>query len=1043
MQSTPTIKYNPAFLTEEELIRAFVVRQNDLGLILEAIRESEDNSNQHILVVAPRGAGKTTLALRTAAEIRREKEYSNNWYPIIFSEESYKVCSPGEFWLEAIFHISEQVRNGRWKMAYEDLLKENSEERLRERALSQLMDFADQRKKRLLLVVENLNMLLGQQISMNDSWKLRHTLMNEPRIMLLGTATTRFDQIDNSENAMFELFKIHDLKPLDTGECRKLWESITGEKSNLERIRPIQILTGGSPRLLVIISSFAARTSFSELMKDLTGLVDEHTEYFKSHLDNLPAQERKVFATLADIWYPATAREIAEAARIDVNKASAHLQRLISKGAVVVVDQKGRKKWYQIAERMYNIYHLMRRRGEPSSRVLAVVDFMVHFYIDEDLVHLTKNVAAEACRLAPHLCTDHIQLIEEILKRPQSERFREKIIENIPEHIIKSLDLTEVVDKAMPVDESKVEIQKKELTKEEIESGVLENPQDPRALSMLALELLNNHPDRFEEVKAACQKAISIDFDYAPAWFVFSQLLRDKIEDFEAAEKAYMRVLEIDPENIPAWGNLGILLFRLERYEEAEEAYRRAIEIDPENVLALASLGMTLAALERYEEAEEAYRRASKLDPEDVLSLGGHGRLLHYLKRYEEAEDAYRRAIEIDPENVIALHSLGDLLYYEFERYEEAEKIYRRVIALDSDNVSVWVEFGNMLNYKLERYGEAEAAYRRAIEIDPENVPAWGNLGNLLYYEQCYEEAEKAYRRVVEIDPEFIEAWMDLADLLEHELERYEEAEKAYRRIVEIDPKNVTAFVNLGHLLYCKLERYEEAEKISKRAIEIDPKDASAWNNLGNLLTKDRNRYDEAERAYKQAIELEPNEYYSLMNLIQFQFETLKKSQRAIKTAEQFLKISGRSAQNLNILAWLFFENGYNKYFEQAEAWSKEAVKKDSDVPEYQHTHAALMGGLGKWEESLKIARNFLNDKDFVKSELKEITNYFITAASAGHADKAIRILEQHPEIQVLEPVVVGMKIFIGEEFRTAQEIKEIGQDVAERIRERMNTENR
>ena len=122
-------------------------------------------------------------------------------------------------------------------------------------------------------------------------------------------------------------------------------------------------------------------------MENLIGLVDEHTEYFKSHLDNLPPLERKVFVALADLWRPATAREIAESSRIDVNKASANLQRLISKGAVIVTDQKGRKKYYQIAERMYNIYHLMRRRGEPSDRVRAVVDFMVHFYADEDLVH--------------------------------------------------------------------------------------------------------------------------------------------------------------------------------------------------------------------------------------------------------------------------------------------------------------------------------------------------------------------------------------------------------------------------------------------------------------------------------------------------------------------------------------------------------------------------------------------------------------------------------------------------------------------------------
>ena len=58
------------------------------------------------------------------------------------------------------------------------------------------------------------------------------------------------------------------------------------------------------------------------------------------------------------------------------------------------------------------------------------------------------------------------------------------------------------------------------------------------------------------------------------------------------------------------------------------------------------------------------------------------------------------------------------------------------------------------------------------------------------------------------------------------------------------------------------------------------------------------------------------------------------------------------------------------------------------------------------------------------KKAIKKITDYFINAVAAGYADKATRILDQHPDIQVLEPLVVGLKIFAAEEFRTAQEIK-------------------
>jgi hypothetical protein len=263
------------------------------------------------------------------------------------------------------------------------------------------MDFADRQKKRLLLVVENLNMLLVEQIGADQSWDLRHTLLNEPRIMLLGTAPSRSDEIDNAGKAMFDLFKIHYLDPLTTQEAKILWEYLIEEGIEENKIRPLQILTGGNPRLMAIISSFAVGASFRELMKQLTSLIDEYTTYFKSNIESLPSLERKVFVTLANIWEPAEAARVAREARIDVNKASSLLKRLESRGSVSITKSSGRKKSYQVTERLYNIYHLMRISGKQSDRVRAVVDFMINFYETEELANKISQLTKEALRLEP------------------------------------------------------------------------------------------------------------------------------------------------------------------------------------------------------------------------------------------------------------------------------------------------------------------------------------------------------------------------------------------------------------------------------------------------------------------------------------------------------------------------------------------------------------------------------------------------------------------------------------------------------------------
>ena len=71
------VKNNPNFLYEDkQLVESFVVRQTDLELVVEVIRENVTDSNQHVLVIGPRGSGKTTLVLRTAAEVDHDQVLS-------------------------------------------------------------------------------------------------------------------------------------------------------------------------------------------------------------------------------------------------------------------------------------------------------------------------------------------------------------------------------------------------------------------------------------------------------------------------------------------------------------------------------------------------------------------------------------------------------------------------------------------------------------------------------------------------------------------------------------------------------------------------------------------------------------------------------------------------------------------------------------------------------------------------------------------------------------------------------------------------------
>ena len=375
-------KYNPGFLSDDEIVASFCVRYSELESLLASVRASTGSSSVHSLVIGPRGSGKTHLLLRAAAEIDRDPAMSQ-FYPVVFAEESYEVSTIGEFWLECLSRLAEQApkeEQAELRMSRNDLRNSSNDWELANRCLGAVLDFAERHEKRLVLLVENLNMLFADMGDPDAGWRLRHTLQTEQRIVLIGSATSRFQEIDHPEHALYDLFRVITLHPLDTGECMSLWQAVSGLDTQERLVRPLQILTGGNPRLLAIIARLGAGRSLSDLMHNLLELVDDHTDYFKSHLESLPPQERRAYLALATLWKPATTREVADQARMDTNVVSALLKRLVDRGAVTVEGGTPRRLHYYLTERLYNIYYLLRRGSGSSGVVRSLIDFMGGLY---------------------------------------------------------------------------------------------------------------------------------------------------------------------------------------------------------------------------------------------------------------------------------------------------------------------------------------------------------------------------------------------------------------------------------------------------------------------------------------------------------------------------------------------------------------------------------------------------------------------------------------------------------------------------------------
>jgi hypothetical protein len=85
-------------------------------------------------------------------------------------------------------------------------------------------------------------------------------------------------------------------------------------------------------------------------------------------------------------WHPITAAECAERTRLDVNVVSAQLNRLVKLGLLAKVSLSGESRLgFQLVERFFNIWYLMRASRRARQRLIWFVEFLRMFYSEEEL----------------------------------------------------------------------------------------------------------------------------------------------------------------------------------------------------------------------------------------------------------------------------------------------------------------------------------------------------------------------------------------------------------------------------------------------------------------------------------------------------------------------------------------------------------------------------------------------------------------------------------------------------------------------------------
>ena len=139
----------------------------------------------------------------------------------------------------------------------------------------------------------------------------------------------------------------------------------------------------------------------------------------------------------------------------------------------------------------------------------------------------------------------------------------------------------------------------------------------------------------------------------------------------------------------------------------------------------------------------------------------------------------------------------------------------------------------------------------------------------------------------------------------------------------------------------------------------------------------------------------------------------------------------------MNDIAWAFYKKRSLSLLPQAEIWVHKAVSIAPENLDMQHTLSCILSALGKGSEALEFANKYIQDAAFVEKTIGDAIELFVELAAAGYAKEALEMIIDSPAAKHLEPLEVGLRLFVGEDVKRAVEIMEVAKDVVKKIEER------
>jgi len=399
MQTNCLGLYNSNNLTYKELVDRFVIRQKEFRKIFNDIKNSDMKyPEQHYIIDAQAGYGKTTLLKRLYFEVKADMQLKVNCIAVILADEQYNIRRLFTLWEMTAQRL--ELESDEFIGLYAEMDKHSLEEDYDEISFKILERKLNGHSKKLILLIDNIDSIL-KKFKLSEQQKLREILLTSAEIRIIGATPTVAEFTFDYNRPFYDFFKIVKLEGLNLDETKLLFLSL-GEISNNKHMDEIIIsnrgkietfrrLTAGVPRIMAMIfeiTSYYNGLAFTEF----NILLDKVTPIYKYTMDGLSPVQQEIVDVIALRLDAITTKEISDKIRMQSKEVSAQLNQLEKNGVINKIPINKKNYMYQIKDRFFNIWYLMRFGAEKEKQqVLWLVDFFESWCSKEDLINKSEN----------------------------------------------------------------------------------------------------------------------------------------------------------------------------------------------------------------------------------------------------------------------------------------------------------------------------------------------------------------------------------------------------------------------------------------------------------------------------------------------------------------------------------------------------------------------------------------------------------------------------------------------------------------------------